>query len=44
VSGKWRSGVRYDEWQVSIPDEIKGDSLWKLEVYRLGLFIVDKGI
>jgi len=31
--------MRYDEWQLDIPDEIKGDSLWKLEVYRLGLFI-----
>lgn len=33
--------MRYDEWQVSVPDEIKGDSLWKLEVYRLGLFVAD---
>jgi four helix bundle protein len=31
--------MRYDEWQAGIPEEIKGDSLWKLEVYRLGLFI-----
>jgi four helix bundle protein len=33
--------MRYDEWQASIPDEIKGDSLWRLEVYRLGLFVSD---
>lgn len=33
--------MRYDEWQANIPDEIKGDSLWKLEVYRLGLFIAE---
>jgi len=33
--------MRYDEWRVSVPDEIKGDSLWKLEVYRLGLFVAD---
>ena len=33
--------MRYDEWQAGIPEEIKGDSLWKLEVYRLGLFIGD---
>ena len=33
--------MRYDEWQASIPDEIKGDPLWKLEVYRLGLFVSD---
>ena len=31
----------YDEWQVGVPEEIKGDSLWKLEVYRLGLFVSD---
>ena len=33
--------MRYDEWQAGIPNEIKGDSLWKLEVYRLGLFIAE---
>lgn len=33
--------MRYLEWQVGIPDEIKGDSLWKLEVYRLALFAAD---
>ena len=33
--------MRYVEWQVGVPDEIKGDSLWKLEVYRLGLFAAD---
>jgi four helix bundle protein len=33
--------MRYDEWQGGVPDEIKGDSLWNLEVYRLGLFVAD---
>lgn len=33
--------MRYDEWHVSVPDEIKGDPLWNLEVYRLGLFVSD---
>jgi four helix bundle protein len=33
--------MKYDEWQAGVPDEIKGDSLWKLEVYRLGLFIAE---
>ena len=33
--------MRYDEWQAGVSDEIKGDSLWRLEVYRLGLFISD---
>jgi len=33
--------VKYVEWQAGVPDEIKVDSLWKLEVYRLGLFAAD---
>ena len=33
--------MRYVEWQAGVPDEIKGDSLWRLEVYRLGLFAAD---
>ena len=33
--------MKYEEWQASVPDDIKGDSLWKLEVYRLGLFVAD---
>ena len=33
--------MRYEEWQVGVPEEIKSDSLWKLDVYRLGLFVSD---
>ena len=33
--------MKYVEWQASVPDEIKGDSLWRLEVYRLALFSAD---
>ena len=33
--------MKYVEWQAGLPDEIKSDSLWKLEVYRLGLFAAD---
>ena len=33
--------MKYVEWQAGVPDEIKSDSLWKLEVYRLGLFAAD---
>ncbi len=33
--------MRYDEWQANVPDEIKGDSLWRLEAYRLALFSSD---
>ncbi len=33
--------MKYAEWQAGVPDEIKGDSLWKLEVCRLGLFAAE---
>ena len=33
--------MKYVDWQTGVPDEIKGDSLWKLEVYRLGLFAAE---
>jgi len=35
--------VNYEEWVLSVPEEIKGDSLWKMEAYRLALFTVDIG-
>jgi four helix bundle protein len=35
--------VNYKEWERSVPQEITGDSLWKMEAYRLGLFIADVG-
>jgi four helix bundle protein len=35
--------VNYDEWQESVPEEFTGDSLWKMEAYRLGLFVADIG-
>lgn len=40
-SSEWRIKLKYLEWQTGVPDEIKGDSLWNLEVYRLALFIAD---
>jgi four helix bundle protein len=33
--------MKYVEWQAGVSDEIKGDSLWRLEVYRLALFSSD---
>ena len=33
--------MRYDEWLAAVPEEIKGDPLWRLEVYQLGLFVGD---
>ena len=33
----------YDAWLKDVPSEITGDSLWKMEAYRLSLFIADVG-
>lgn len=33
--------MKYDDWQKSVPTEITGDALWKVEAYRLSLFIAD---
>jgi four helix bundle protein len=33
----------YQEWLQSVPATITGDTLWKMEVYRLALFVADKG-
>jgi len=33
--------MNYPDWQKTVPDDITQDPLWKLEVYRLGLFVSD---
>jgi four helix bundle protein len=33
--------MNYQEWEGSVPAAITGDSLWKMEVYRLSLFAGD---
>ena len=33
--------MTYEEWEGAVPEEITGDSLWKVEAYRLGLFAAD---
>lgn len=33
--------MNYQEWERSVPATITGDSLWKMEVYRLSLFAGD---
>ena len=33
--------MNYQEWEASVPEAIKGDSLWKMEAYRLALFLAD---
>ena len=35
--------MNYDDWLKSVPEEIKNDSLWNMEAYRLGLFTADAG-
>jgi len=35
--------MRYEEWLKSVPGEITGDSLWRVEVYRLALYAADLG-
>jgi len=35
--------MNYEDWVESIPEEIKGDSLWRVEAYRLGAFAADVG-
>jgi len=35
--------MKYEDWERTIPEEIKGDSLWKMEAYRLALFAADLG-
>ena len=35
--------MNYSEWEKAVPEVIKGDSLWKIEAYRLGLFLGNIG-
>ena len=35
--------MNYEEWLRSVPEEMTSDPLWKVEVYRLGLFVADLG-
>jgi hypothetical protein len=32
-----------DEWAKQVPDAIRKDTLWKLAVYRLSLYVADIG-
>ena len=36
-----REIMKFDEWLKSVPAEIAGDLLWKVEAYRLALFLAD---
>lgn len=35
--------MTYETWAKGVPAEITGDSLWKMEAYRLALFVADLG-
>ena len=35
--------MKYANWLVEVPSEITNDPIWKLEVYRLALFIGEIG-
>jgi len=35
--------VNYREWEESVPPMIKGDLVWKMRVYRLGMFVAEIG-
>jgi four helix bundle protein len=35
--------MNYDQWLKSVPAEIREDSLWRMEAYRLALFAADLG-
>ena len=35
--------MNFDDWLKSVPVEITGDLLWKVEAYRLALFLADLG-
>ncbi len=33
--------MTFEEWEQQVPQQIKGDALWKMEAYRLALFLSD---
>ena len=35
--------MNFNEWVLSLPKNIKDDSLWKMEAYRLALFATEIG-
>ena len=33
--------MTYDEWESQVPAELRADTVWKVEAYRLALFLSD---
>ena len=37
-----KDGVEYEEWEKTVPESIRGDSLWRMVAYRLALYAADE--
>lgn len=37
------TGMDYEAWESSVPQDIKSDPLWRVQGYRLALFAADNG-
>ena len=35
--------MNYEEWEMTVPEAIRADSLWKMKAYRAALFVGDVG-
>ncbi|MFA0782550.1 MAG: hypothetical protein YYHSYBAR_000941 [Candidatus Fervidibacter sacchari] len=35
--------LAYEEWEQKVPEEIKSDSVWRMQAYRLALYAADVG-
>lgn len=35
--------LAYEEWEQTVPEEIKSDSVWRMQAYRLALYAADIG-
>lgn len=40
---KGEGTLNFEEWVATVPVEIRNDSLWRMEAYRLPLFAADLG-
>jgi four helix bundle protein len=36
-------GMKYEDWESTVPEAITGDPLWRVQAYRLALFSADIG-
>lgn len=35
--------MTYEEWERNVPEEIKRDTVWRVQAYRLALYVADIG-